>query len=251
MTLSNGFVQVQVDTTLGQLVSQNVHDPSCTHLTCTTQVSAIGDFSGEGHFPPASNALATPWALESVSLVGIVARHSGVPTVTVLSNTSDVVSVKLAGISDNGANPSALEDWVVTLNKGARGFELNVTGKITGKTALVVAVQHSSVFAAQSIYGLFDRGAVQQMLCKTPQMFGSVDRLASLYALGGGTAIELLRTTAAIGQQTVLLSSPKGFPQGSGFRDVHVGELVAQDVWGDGGYKTAVSSCQLFCLRHL
>jgi hypothetical protein len=163
----------------------------------------------------------------------------------------------------------------VTLHKGQRGFELNTTGRTESGSQHIVAIQHSAKcargndlahgsqcasphtlpphhthpmprvmptvygrFAAQSIYGYFDRGAVQQMKSTAPNSFGSVDRLGTVYAMGGDdrAAIELLRTTATVEQQTVLVSSPKGFPTGSGFREVRAGKLLVQDSWDKGLY---------------
>jgi hypothetical protein len=99
----------------------------------------------------------------------------------------------------------------------------------------VVAVRHSASFGANSIYGFFDRGVVQMMRNKG-KSFGSVDRLGTLYALGGGTAVELLRTTAAIGQQTVMISEPTDSPNGCGFMDVFAGKITTQDVWGSADF---------------
>eukprot|EP00040_Diaphanoeca_grandis_P026583 m.149250 g.149250 ORF g.149250 m.149250 type:complete len:880 (-) comp30646_c0_seq1:102-2741(-) len=210
LALSNGFVQVQVDVDQGQLVA------------------IIGNLNASGAFLESKNALASNWALETVDSKGVTSRTSAKPTMMIVSNTTSLVSVKLSGITDHPTSPSASEDWVISLGSGDRGFELNTSGSTVGATNAgdIVSIRHSALFSAISIYALFERGVVQ-MRSDANTMFAAQDRLPAVYALGGGTSIDLFRKTADVGQQTVLLSQPDK----SGFQSAVFGTVSTQDEW--------------------
>ena len=121
LVLSNSFVSAQLDVTSGRIIA----------LT--------GDFNGTRSFPATNNALASPWHLETEDTSGVVSSSSAAPTLTILSNTSTLVSVKLEGVTDSAGDGSgdsmsaavATEDWTVTLRSNERGVELNTTGTAT------------------------------------------------------------------------------------------------------------------------
>ena len=121
LVLSNSFVSAQLDVTSGRIIA----------LT--------GDFNGTRTFPATNNALASPWHLETEDTSGVVSSSSAAPTLTILSNTSTLVSVKLEGVTDSAGDGSgdgvsaavATEDWTVTLRSNERGVELNTTGTAT------------------------------------------------------------------------------------------------------------------------
>ena len=79
---SNGYMQVQVNPATGMIVSM------------------IGDFTGGGSFPASANALTAPWGLETVGADGTVSSGSAPARLDILANTSDLVSIRLSGVTD-------------------------------------------------------------------------------------------------------------------------------------------------------
>eukprot|EP00041_Stephanoeca_diplocostata_P004961 m.53855 g.53855 ORF g.53855 m.53855 type:complete len:798 (-) comp15471_c1_seq1:129-2522(-) len=216
LVIANGFVQVAVDISAGNIISM------------------VGDFNGTGQFLPEKNILSSPWKLESSLLdddTPLVSSSSASPTLHILVNTTTHVSVKIDGITDKVLVPRAKETWMLSLFNTDRGIELNVTGMTTNEqVAKTSTIRHSATFKATSITALYDRGVVQ-MRGLNNQFFGSEDRLGTVYALGGGSAVEILRRHAGTKAATVLLSAPQNGRAGSGFYDLWTGTVTPLDKW--------------------
>ena len=87
----------------------------------------VGDMLGAGNFSGKPNALAPPGLrLEREGADGVVCGSSDAPAPasfkwTVLSNTSELGSVRLDGIADCAATPLAVESWTL-FNQQRRFF---------------------------------------------------------------------------------------------------------------------------------
>jgi hypothetical protein len=140
LALSNGFITIIL----------NTQNPS---------ISAVyADFLGMGNYST-TNVFGKPYALEVEDASGVHSSVAGVQSaeVTILSNTTELVSVMLSGIVDDAKDPTVKETWVLSLKQGERSYELNTTATVV-KDSEVKSIRHAMGFNALSIYGLFNAG---------------------------------------------------------------------------------------------
>jgi hypothetical protein len=146
---------------------------------------------------------------------------------------------------DDPSAPSATESWTLSLRHSERFFTFNTSGRaVDGRRA--VAVRHSLSLRALSIYGLFERGVVQMMAAEAAySAFPSLSPLPRVYALGGGSAIDVRRSCAAgaVACGTTLFSSVAG-PGASGIHEVVCGSAPSPlDAWGNGSIAQDARAC--------
>ena len=240
LQLSNGFAKLVLD-----VAKPNI-------------VSLVADFLGAGNFSTTHEVLgAKGIRLESqaAGLFQVVKSSSDAvnptATLTVLSNTSEYVAVKLSGVVDDVATPFAQEEWTLTLRRDERFVTFSTVGATLASNVhnaaaatTPVAVRHASYFNALSVYGFFERGAVQMKdSSKKGSFFGARDGLLRFYALGGGSAIDIgVRSCAVDGTKnasrcaaTLLSSGNAGYM--SGLHEVVFGAIPTENKWSDGAVK--------------
>ena len=230
LELSNGWTTVTVD----------LARPAITTL--------VGDMLGAGNFSGKPNALAPPGLrLEREGADGVVCGSSDAPAPasfkwTVLSNTSELGSVRLDGIADCAATPLAVESWTLSLGRDGRSLRFGATGALVagaaGSIASVRAVRRVLPLQALSLYALFERGVVQMMGASAGSaFFGTGDPLTRYYAMGGGSSVDVVTTNPTNGTSpySVLVSNRGGAP--SALQDVVLGTLGGKGgdfFWGPG-----------------
>jgi hypothetical protein len=218
LSLSNGYARAVVDTAHPQITS------------------LCGAFDGSGKWK--SILAADGFRLEREDEDGTVySSASGAaqqPTVTVLSNTSDLVSVRVDGIVDLVGSPLVRESWQLSLSAGSRSIELRVEGGLL-HDAQARAVRHGLYLSTPtSITGLFSQGVVQMKGARPrADFFGTNDTASRVFALGSGGALDL-RATHNVSVNTVLLSSSSGHPYWSGVQHVVAGDFAPRDRWCGG-----------------
>lgn len=211
LAISNGFVKLLV----------NVQQPA--------MIGLYADFSGQGIFNNMS--ILSSWRLEREDDSGSTFNPSAA-SLSILSNTSDLGSMRLNGVVDDMKNPSVKETWLISLQRNARIFQFNTSGSVT-RDISAKSFKHSIHFQSLSIYALFDRGVVQMKnAAKKNHFFCGTDTLLSVYGLGGGTAFDMRRhVTGSAANQVILLSSSSG----SGLENVLAGQYSgSHDVWTNG-----------------
>jgi hypothetical protein len=211
LELSNGFVSILLNTA----------NPSIT--------AVHADFLGTGNYS-STNIFSKPYALEVEDASGV---HSSIDAtgsvVTILSNTTELVSVMLSGVGVG----QVTESWTISLKQGARSYELNTTAQIESDMT-VKSIRHNMGFSAVSIYGLFAKGVVQMKNAKSSNNhFGSNGTIHRLYAMGGGSSIDISYGSQA--DNHILLSGGD-----SGLHEEMVTNARPTDLdkWG-GGWESA------------
>ena len=211
--LSNGFTEARI----------NIDNVSI--------VSLRGAVSGDGNFTGAPNALADNGGLRFVlqTATSSVWQPGAAARVTVLSNTSAYAAVRLDGVVDNAADPSAIESWTLALAQDERGVLFNTTGKMVRNMPLARAVYHDVRFAGVSIYGLFKRGVVQMRDYNGGGYFVANDTIPRVYAMGGGSAvdIELFKSTTKTMTSTFTSAAGAGAGANDSFSGSHLSGVTA------------------------
>jgi hypothetical protein len=146
-----------------------------TKTTMMILVRRYADFGGAldtSNFSTVQTVLSSRWQLETIDATGVVTSNPGPAQLTVVSNTSALVQIRLSGVVDDAAHPSVSETWDIALAAGSRAFTFNTTGASVASAAPAAAAgaavgmsiaRHSVGFSARSIYALFDAGVVQMM----------------------------------------------------------------------------------------
>ena len=222
ISMNNGFVSIKFDK----------HRPAI--------VAIGGDFLGEGKY---QNVLATmlPSGLEredgdGTTHYSYINGAGAALNIKVLKDDPSLVSVQISGIVDDVSSPVATETWTITLSQNQRFVSISTTGE-TVRTATYKAVRHGFYFQATSITALYKRGVVQMKdALPSKDFFGSYDELTRLYAVGGGTAMDVVRKTVqgtgdGSSNQTVILSSDSGVPYWSGYLELLAGQYDRVDQW--------------------
>ena len=219
ITLSNGFVSLVVDTAR----------PAVTSLKA--------DFLGGANFQAevlAPGGLRLESVLNDGSVLSSADANNSGAKLRIITNTSELAAISISGIVDSVAAPMATETWTFALHREARVFDFNATGRLLFSEAGAVQVRRSMYLNAESIYAFFARGVVQMKAADAKAShFGATDMLPRLYALGGGTAVDVIRGGGGAGHGVTLLSSGKGAYM-SGWHEVLDGSLPRLDVWSDG-----------------
>ena len=201
LTLRNTLIQATFDLT----------NPSISSLGCWDAADGL------------SETLSRAVALEVEDPDGNVhSSTDGAPAggvrVIVHANTSTLINVSVAGIVDHAASPLVSETWTLALAASSRRLSWNVTGSAVA-TRKVRAVRRSIYLRATSVTGLFERGVVQMRGAGGGKdFFGATDPARRVYALGGGTTLDVGFPLASerANLTTVLLSSASGDPYWSG-----------------------------------
>jgi len=171
--LSNGYAQLAL----------NVDNASV--------LSILGDVSGNGSFANTSNVLgASGIRLVVQTATGGAVSLPGRATVSVIANTSELATVRLDDVVDDAASVSVQESWVFSLSRASRSFVFSVNGG-TVKDLNARAITRVMDLASLSIYGLFADGVVQMKGYAKGGFFPANNSLPRLYALGGGTAVDV------------------------------------------------------------
>jgi hypothetical protein len=198
VVLNNGFVWASFDLTAPQLDVLK------------------GDFAGTGAYGP--NVLAAGTDPNGLNRRGIVlevealSSESGPATtvttassagagpdlrVTVLSNLTAVVSVRIDGIVDSVSSPTVTSSWTLTLMGASRALAISTVATVVASSSgRVLSGRYASYWAPASLYSQFSRGLLQMMNSPLPWFAASVDPATTgrLYALsgGGGPSIDVL-----------------------------------------------------------
>eukprot|EP01113_Clastostelium_recurvatum_P033616 TRINITY_DN4465_c0_g1_i1.p1 TRINITY_DN4465_c0_g1~~TRINITY_DN4465_c0_g1_i1.p1 ORF type:complete len:775 (-),score=126.10 TRINITY_DN4465_c0_g1_i1:51-2045(-) len=162
--------------------------------------------------------------------------------VTVLNNSSTLVSVLISDIADNAPQPFVLSNWTLTLSANDRFFRMQTTSRSV-RAFNCVGVRVSSYLGTLSTHGFFLRGVVQIMNAPN-QYFASTDPVHRIYTLGGGIvqsgiSADFNFTTAPA--EVVLLNGNASNPfYRSGVQFVLVGSYPgAKDSWDSLGWSHA------------
>ena len=230
LQLSNGFAQLTLD------------------FLRPSVVSILADFLGASGFDVAHEVLASSNGIRLESVIGDVVKSSADKAnpnavVTIVSNTSEYAKVELSGVVDDVAAPSARETWTLEMRRDERFVTFSTRGATLNAAADagVAAIRHAMYFNALSVYGFFERGAVQMKDSDAAaSFFGARDGLLRAYALGGGSAIDIANRSCVVGASnatqcahTLLSSGNAGYS--SGLHEVLVGEIPTENKWTNGG----------------
>ena len=233
--MSNGFLTLTLD------------------LLRPSLVSLKADFLGQGKFSGTQGVIMPEGLrLESVSEDGTVRSSTDADNaqlrVSIISNFSEYVAFSVSGVVDHVANPAVNESWFFSLRRIDRTFAFTATGQMLPIGPPTISIRRALHLNALSIYALFDRGVVQMKNAKpTAGYFGSTGTLPRLYALGGGTALDITRTRATGADSDVLSDAGGGMEGGqeggvtllsgsgsSGLHEVLSGRMPKLHVWSDG-----------------
>lgn len=217
LEISNGFVRVVLN------------------LNQSTIHAVYGDFAGQGDFR--LSVLASAFRLEREDGDGSIHSTSALAQLKVLTNTTELAVLTLAGITDNPTDAAASETWTISLSRASRSFVLNTTGSLV-RDVSARAVRHSVGFASTSIYALFERGVVQMLGADKAKTHFAGALAPRVYAMGGGTSVDIRQTLSSA--QTVVISNGYGTP--SGLQEVLAGALSLADEWTDGWSHTSADT---------
>eukprot|EP00698_Gefionella_okellyi_P003010 TRINITY_DN12839_c0_g1_i1.p1 TRINITY_DN12839_c0_g1~~TRINITY_DN12839_c0_g1_i1.p1 ORF type:complete len:766 (-),score=178.45 TRINITY_DN12839_c0_g1_i1:39-2336(-) len=225
--LSNGYTAVVFD---------KLH-PSLSEIS--------GDFLGGGQYVNALSSSASLYVLEredgSTTYSSAQQGAGAHLSITVLANTSSLVSVRIGGIVDDVSAAVVSEEWTLTLQRGQRNVVLSITGS-TVRAASYRAIRHSAYLQGSSITAFYNRGVVQMKNAPpAAYTFGSVDQLHRVYSLGNGNALDIIRTDfwtsgAHTCDISVLMCTEGGKPFWTALQGVVVGGFGKLDVWADNGW---------------
>ena len=165
-------------------------------------VSALqADFSGASDFKV--DVLARPFRLTTVfenvtRTKGCVSERGseGVgkgASYSVVTQSDELVEFVVKGIKDCADSPVAEEVWHISLRRSERFAQIRIEGGIVASASgeSVVSIGHTVYTKALSLYGLFDRGAMQ-MMNNPGKCMGSDQSVDRLYALGNDQSIDVL-----------------------------------------------------------
>ena len=145
--------------------------------------------------------------------------------------------------------PAVEEDWVFKLCDGDRYLQFSATGELLPSTSSykMRTISHSLYTRPLSTTAFFEQGVVQIMGADTKHShFGSSDAMQRAYFMGGGGAVDILRSGATGGEQdqVVLLNAEDPVVAGysSGVREVIVGTFRERDVWCAGSSSSDVQT---------
>ena len=159
---------------------------------------------------------------------------------TVLQDSPAQASVRIDGVTDDPSNPVVTSSWTLSLDSGSRSFRLQ-TATHALRTANIAGLRLASYLTPQSVYGLFQRGVVQDMNSPGPY-FATTNPLDRVYTLGGGGSFDMLPSG---NHPTVLLSAPANSPGGgaspfrSGVEQVLAGTYPQQETWSGTPWSSA------------
>lgn len=159
---------------------------------------------------------------------------------TILQQSPNHASVRIDGITDDPSNPLVMSSWTLSLNSGSRSFRLQ-TATRARRSAKIAGLRLVSHLTPDSVYGLFQRGVVQDMNSPDPH-FATANPLDRIYALGGGGSFDMLPASS---HPTVLLSAPADSPSGtsspyrSGVEQVLAGTYPQQETWSGTPWSSA------------
>ena len=180
--IENGYVRVTVDREAGAISE------------------LAGDFTGKSDFE--TNVLARPFTLSATyansshtAACSLKKRLTLLPF-SILSRSEDKVEVEFQEIGDCDDDGIAIENWLISLRRSERFVQIRITGR-TNPSKIneeVISLGHILYTPAPSLYGLFERGALQ-MMNNLGKCLGSDQSLERLYALGNGQSVDLQYTS--------------------------------------------------------
>jgi hypothetical protein len=114
---------------------------------------------------------------------GACARSMGL---TIVSNTSQLVSITIHNIGDSCPNGTVFEDWTLSLAQGSPKLVLAASGVTTQNTYATV-IRRAVAMKGSSIYAFFERGVVQMRdnQNELASIYPSADTVGRVYSLGG------------------------------------------------------------------
>ena len=158
---------------------------------------------------------------------------------TVLQDSPDAASVRIDGITDDPGNPLVISSWTLSLNSGSRSFRLQ-TATHALRGANIAGLRLVSYLTPESVYGLFQRGVMQNVNGPDPY-FATTNPLDRVYSLGGGGSFDMIPSG---NHPTVLLSAPasssgSASPYRSGVEQVLAGTYPRQQTWSGTPWSSA------------
>lgn len=181
--IENGYVRLVFDK----------FSESITELTA--------DFSGSSDFN--RNVLARPFTLSTVFANATrtsncrdaksknIHSHMGSADYSIVTQTDDLAELVVNGIKDCVAASVAEEAWHISLHRSERFAQVRIVGGAKATSEAIVSIGHTLYTGASSLYGLFDRGAMQ-MMNNPGKCMGSNQTVDRLYALGNDQSIDVL-----------------------------------------------------------
>jgi hypothetical protein len=229
LALDNGYVRAEFDLAHPQI--------DVVKADFDGRARYAADLTGEGKGPQGQSGI----VLEADDRASSTGAGPDL-RVRVLRQTAKEATVQIDGIVDDAENPLVTSTWTLSLRAEDRAFRLQTSTRAL-RSGDVRGVRIASYLSPSSVYGQFDRGAVQMMNSGAPY-FASTSPLKRFYAIRapGGGAVDV---TASGQRETVLRSAascgnaPGGAAYRTGLEQVLAGSYHNPDRWDNAGWAAA------------